>query len=267
MEEMSFADGTILSYRSAGTGIPLLLLHAPLIGHVNFVAQKPLEDRFRLIIPDLPGHGASSSLSEPYPLSVLARKLCELIRRSVKEKTIVCGYSQGGSLALACLLAEPELFAGGVLVSGFSEVDDLYLHSRFYMAEAMVRLHGTRLLASSITSSHLDDPAAIQLWLEHMKKTDSDSLLRLYQAGHLYNCSSQLSAITSPLLLLYGEEDHPMQRYANKIKEHVPHAHLHYVPGVKHQIVTKAAHTFHEHLDLFAKEITTERTLILSNGR
>ncbi|MGO0059624.1 alpha/beta fold hydrolase [Brevibacillus fluminis] len=175
------------------------------------------------------------------------------------QKAIVCGYSQGGPLALECLLASPDLFAGGILVSGFSEVNELYLHTRFYMAEALTALHGIGLLARSIASSHVDDPAIQQEWMAHMESTDSSTLLHLYQAGHAADCTARLSEISSPLLLLCGEEDQRMHPYARFIEKHAPNARTVILSGVNHQIVTKVPDRFHEEVRRFAESRSVDR--------
>lgn len=253
-----------MSFRLAGNGTPLLLIHAPVIGHVNFLMQDALSDQFQLIIPDLPGHGDSSPLRKPVTLSYVAKQLCELLSQNSKQKAIVCGYSLGGPLAFECLFLAPELFAGGIVVSGYSEVNDLYLHTRFYMAEALAALHGVPILARSIASSHVDDPVVHKQWVSHMEKSDPLTMLHLYRAGHAYNCTSRLSEITLPLLLLYGQEDQPMHPYAHQITKHSRHARCVYLPGVKHQIVTKVPEAFHKEITRFAASLSHDGMLTSS---
>jgi pimeloyl-ACP methyl ester carboxylesterase len=153
----------------------------------------------------------------------------------------------------------PELFAGGILVSGFSEVNEWYLHTRFLMAEALTALHGVGLLARSIASSHVDDPVIQKQWISHMDNTDVSTLLQLYRAGHAANCTSRLSEISSPLLLLYGQEDQRMHPYAKLIEKHAPNARTLILPGVKHQIVTKVPDRFHEEVRRFAASLSWNR--------
>jgi pimeloyl-ACP methyl ester carboxylesterase len=52
-----------LFWDRAGTGEPLLLLHGIGSTHDDFVALRPrLDARYRVLAPDLPGHGRSSAL-------------------------------------------------------------------------------------------------------------------------------------------------------------------------------------------------------------
>lgn len=259
LNQITLADGHVTSFQLYGSGTPLLLIHAPAIGHVNFFAQESLSDQFQLIIPDLPGHGDSSPIHMPFSLSAIARQLCELLTCTTDQKAIVCGYSLGGSLALECLLESPELFDGGIVVSGFSEVNEWYLHTRFLMAEALTALHGVGFLARSIASSHVDDPVIQKQWISHMDNTDSSTLLHLYRAGHAANCTARLSEISSPLLLLYGQEDTRMHPYGKLIEQYAPNARTCVLPGVQHQIVTKVPDRFHNEVRRFAASLALDR--------
>lgn len=240
MEQLQLTDGAHLSYQRMGSGTPLLLIHAPGIGSVNFSYQAPLAATCELIIPDLRGHGDSSPFQTPFSLSKVADDLAALISRLGHEQVVLFGYSQGAAIALECLLRYPDLFAGAVLVSGYSEVSDVYLHTRFYLAQAMASLHGVSLLARSTASSHLTDEAEQRRWIAHGEKTDAYTLHHLYIAGHQFHCTNVLSEISQPVLLLYGEQDKPMHRYAALLAKGLPSAELHFIPGVKHQLVTRA---------------------------
>src|SRR5262245_45563603 len=59
--------------RLAGTGAPLVLLHGLLVNGEMFDPVVPLwSGRYRLIVPDLRGHGRSAALPGPYAAPRLA---------------------------------------------------------------------------------------------------------------------------------------------------------------------------------------------------
>src|SRR5262249_23610498 len=87
-------------FRIEGEGEPLLLLHGvmasgamfdPLIAH--------LRDRFRILIPDLRGHGKSGGLDGPYDVAALASDLDIVLAEARVNRCIVMGYSHGGAVA------------------------------------------------------------------------------------------------------------------------------------------------------------------------
>jgi len=257
MKYVQLSDLATMAYQSIGHGPPLVLIHAPGIGSVNFSCQLPLAKAYRLLIPDLRGHGESSPAREPFTLEKLAADIRAMLDAEHVEQASICGYSQGGSIALECLLAYPERFNGAILVSSFSEVNDLYLHARFFLAEALSSMQGAKWLAHSTAHSHLEDPHEQKRWIVHAEKTDGFSLHQMYLAGHHYSCTDKLHTITSPVMLVYGEDDRAMHSYAHLLHQKLPHAQLHLIPGVKHQVITKTPAAFHKLCDSFLSSLTS----------
>ena len=66
--QLAVADAR-LAVHTAGSGIPLVLLHAFPLDHSMWVLQEPLAEQVRLIVPDLRGFGASD---EALPESIAA---------------------------------------------------------------------------------------------------------------------------------------------------------------------------------------------------
>jgi pimeloyl-ACP methyl ester carboxylesterase len=63
-------------YKVTGNGEPLLLLHGLMVtGAIFDPLVVLLQSNFRMIIPDLRGHGQSSDLSGPYDVSSLTADL------------------------------------------------------------------------------------------------------------------------------------------------------------------------------------------------
>lgn len=239
-------DGEQLACKLSGTGTPVLCIHAPCIGSLTFSYQNALADHFQLIVPDLPGHGESSSFGGHFSISDLAVYLDRLIQSLGIMRPFFLGYSQGASIALEYCLRHPDKVQGAILVSAFSEVKDWYLHSRFFMAQTISSLHGIPLLAKSIASSHLDDQTMRNAWIHYASQTDARCLSSLYAAGHQYSCTDRLNELRMPILLVYGKEDRQMQPYAELLASHLPHASLVQVPHTHHQVITRAASTFNQ---------------------
>ncbi|MFS0554568.1 alpha/beta fold hydrolase [Brevibacillus sp. 179-C9.3 HS] len=248
-------DGKQFAFHMSGKGTPLVCIHAPCIGSINFVYQQSLTDTYQLIVPDLPGHGDTSPMEKPFSIGELAEQLHKLIPSLGIERPFIMGYSQGASIALEYCLRYPDHVRGAILVSAFSEVHDLYLHGRFLMARALSMVNGVPLLARSIASSHIDDQEMRTQWIQHASKTDSASLKYLYAAGHRYQCTERLGNIQLPILLAYGKQDQRMHPYAQMLTMRLPNAQLVMIPNVKHQIITKAASDFNQLCRTFMQEM------------
>ncbi len=98
---------------------PVLLLHGFLGQGTDFdpVALR-LESAFRLLAPDLPGHGRALGLPPAaYTMDGAADALVALLDASEVEQAALVGYSMGGRLALHFALRHPARVARVVLLS------------------------------------------------------------------------------------------------------------------------------------------------------
>ena len=103
------ADGARLAYRELGEGRPLILIHG-YMGNSTFMIDGGLAGRmagrgYRVILPDLRGHGASARPHEPaaYPPDVLADDGLALIGHLGLTSYALGGYSLGGRTTIRML--------------------------------------------------------------------------------------------------------------------------------------------------------------------
>jgi 3-oxoadipate enol-lactonase len=104
--------GAVIRTFEGGEGPPLLLVHGFGGAAWNFAELAPLLPGRRLIIPDLPGHGASSPLPAP-TLTGFADVLAGLLEGPVD----VLGHSLGGVVALRLAERHPALVRRLVLAA------------------------------------------------------------------------------------------------------------------------------------------------------
>lgn len=95
-------------YRIEGEGEPLLLLHGVMVSGKMF---DPLIDllrnRFRMLVPDLRGHGNSGHLDGPYDVPALTSDLDVVMAEAKFGRTAVMGYSHGGAVAQQLAYTRP----------------------------------------------------------------------------------------------------------------------------------------------------------------
>ena len=95
-------------YESNDVGTPVFLIHGNSLSSAVFIKQlnSPLLKNYRLIAPDLPGHGNSPRSSDPdvdYQLPNLIATLVEFINSFNFEEYFLYGNSLGGHLLINCL--------------------------------------------------------------------------------------------------------------------------------------------------------------------
>src|SRR5947207_4632753 len=89
-------------WRVFGRGEPLVLLHGGTGSWLHWVRNiEPLARDFRVLVPDLPGSGESTSPPPPISADGIARSIGSGIASIIGEKTRFCiaGFSMGGFIA------------------------------------------------------------------------------------------------------------------------------------------------------------------------
>lgn len=116
MKTLRTSTGTHLAYRDQGQGTPILLIHGWGVSGELFDQQlQGLAQHFRIVVPDLPGHGASGGFHEDDPFTSLADSLAELIVQLELEPVCLVGWSLGAMVAWDLILRHPELGISGLV--------------------------------------------------------------------------------------------------------------------------------------------------------
>ena len=98
-----------LHYQDEGSGEPLVLLHSGGMTGAEWAPQLPaLARRFRVIVPDQPGHGSSPMVAERLTIGDCGRAVLALLDELEVHKAAFCGSSMGGATALWLTLNAPQ---------------------------------------------------------------------------------------------------------------------------------------------------------------
>ena len=220
-------DGVELAWREIGDGQPAVLLHG-LMGSGTLMADSRLAlvlaDRgYRVILPDLRGHGDSGRPHDPacYPPDVLADDGLALIDHLGLVDYHLGGYSLGAKLVLRLLArgARPTraVAAGQGLDALDAETDrtDGYRRLLAAMANGDTFEPGSREegFAGWITQTGAD-PRAIGLLLDSFVATPQDALRQ----------------VPTPTLVVVGDGD-SRGASAGELTAFLPNGQLVVVPG------------------------------------
>lgn len=101
-------DGIRLHVAEAGDGPAMVLLHGLTATHYNWEHTiAAFADRWRVIAPDLPGHGRSAKPDAPYTIDFYAGVVRSLGRALGVQDAVVIGNSLGGQIAIELALSYP----------------------------------------------------------------------------------------------------------------------------------------------------------------
>lgn len=200
-------DGTTLAYRELGEGRPLVLVHGYFsTGYVNWVkyghARRLAEAGYRVVMPDLRGHGESDKPHDPaaYPPDVLADDGFALLDHlglagPDAPGHDLGGYSLGARTVLRMLVrgARPDrVVLGGMGLERMLDLGPGIAHYRRVLEGFGSFRHGDpEFMAQAFLKTVGGDPEALLKVIEASVPTDADDI----------------AAVDVPTLVLLGEED------------------------------------------------------------
>ncbi|HEY7966527.1 MAG TPA: alpha/beta hydrolase [Solirubrobacteraceae bacterium] len=111
------SDGARVAYREAGSGPPLALLHSAMLSHKEFEPiVEALEDRFRVVLPDLPLHGDSEERPRhPYTQDWFAEVMAGFSQEVLGPRPFIGGHGLGAEIVLH-MLARGDIAPGALIL-------------------------------------------------------------------------------------------------------------------------------------------------------
>lgn len=119
-------SGRTVAYDDAGSGRPLVLLHAyPLSREMWRPQIEALSKDFRVLAPDLPGFGGTAGFVDEPSVDGMAIAVAEFLdAHSITEPIALGGLSMGGYVALAFARRYPDRLRALILADTRAEPDD-----------------------------------------------------------------------------------------------------------------------------------------------
>lgn len=230
-----------IAYEDIGNGEPILFIHPPGMGRKVFYEQKPLSKHFRLIIPDLVGHGDSSyDGSSEITIKRFTEDLIELMDHLQLSSAVILGYSAGGSIAQYMSFKYPSRVKALILLGGFPIVDNFSLTSEHLLGMYVVK-KSKKFLSNVLSISHTKDQNYRKILKEHMYKSDKNVWLKFYFESFRFNCKKEVLEINAPVLLLYGSKSNAINTNIKFYKRALFKKEIYVIKGAPHQLPTLAA--------------------------
>jgi len=215
------SSGVQLAYRDSGSGRPIVLVHGWGVSGALFAPQVDgLAGTYRVIVPDLPGHGASSPFPEDCSFSCLADCLAELISELKPGPVTLVGWSMGAMVSwdllrryrqldiagLATVDMVPRLLNGPDWSYGLREGEDHHVFDRHLKLMRSDWPAFTDMFMSRIFSG--DDGEAKAGLLARAKKValenDPESMARIWTEMVEQDFNKELPRLDLPALVISG---------------------------------------------------------------
>jgi len=224
-EQTVAVNGMQMFVRTAGSGEPLLLLHS---GTQSGEMWRPFEDalgaHYRLIIPDLRGHGRSTNPEGPLTTARFADDVVALLDHQGIRRCRAIGASAGGMTLLHLAATRPERLEAMVVVGVGT---DLPAACRQILAPTSV--DGLSEAAwQRLRARHRHGDEQIRALYDWVAGLAEDT-------GDMKFTQEQLAGIAAPTLIVHGDRDYCFPAsMAWDIHQAVPTSYLWVVPNGSH---------------------------------
>jgi len=231
------ANGAKIYYEEYGAGEPLILIHGgTLTGRANWEAYIPaFSSHFRLIILDSRGHGRTDNPSGELSYRQMADDMAAFCQALALEKPLICGYSDGGQIALELGMRYPQLAKELIVAAAsyrFSEAYFEAFEALGFERPGEVNLERTQQVWPRLVT--LCQQVHTEVYGPEYWRTLLKQLSRMWLTP-LEHTEEDLKKITVPTLILLGDRDRFFSvEQAVEMYRMIPNAELAVAPNSGH---------------------------------
>ncbi|WP_458187787.1 alpha/beta fold hydrolase [Haladaptatus sp. NG-WS-4] len=237
-------------YKRRGEGPPVVFVHAAIVDHSMWNPQvDTLSDDYTTVTYDVRGHGRTGGSSEPeYTVERYVEDLHGLVTALNLARPVLCGLSLGGLVAKTYAARYPDQVAGVVLADTFTP--NILTRGEWFLRRVAlnslippVRLVGYERVEKAnvwLTERFFRGSSGDYEKVERIRgtgpKMSTDEFAKVIRSmTRFHDMSVDLSAITAPTLVLYGENELPFIKcHAAELGAHVPNVQIDEVPNAGH---------------------------------
>jgi len=227
------ANGVNFHYEVHGDGKPLLLLHAgTLSGKMWQPYLAAFAEHYRVITPDMRGHGRSDNPKGAMTYRQLADEIVAFIRALDLRKPLIGGFSDGGQVALEIGMRHPDLAQALIVGGAWFKFTATY---RAWVCDALGDEGAPEVDTARFVQNHPDWAA----WLAQIYGPDGWKPLLVHikrmWATPLNYAPEGFAQVAAPTLVLIGDRDELVSvEEATEMFRLLPRAKLAVVPGAVH---------------------------------
>jgi pimeloyl-ACP methyl ester carboxylesterase len=233
-------------YEVHGDGPPVVLLHPFPANHELWLpAAQPLTMRYRVILPDLRGHGASEAGEGSATMEKHAADLVRVLDDAQVGRAAFAGVSIGGYVLFEFWRRYRGRVASLALIDTKAPSDNDQARANRLQSAADVLEEGVEPFIDSLVPKLLGEttrrtrPDLVEAARKQMLKMSPQDI-NVVQRGMAERPDSvpTLKTINVPTLVVVGDEDTATpSAEAEVIRQNIPNAQLHTIPRAGHYAV------------------------------
>jgi pimeloyl-ACP methyl ester carboxylesterase len=256
-------NGNTIHYEERGQGLPVVLIHGfPLDGRTWEAQLAALSDRWRVIVPDLPGFG-QSRLARPFTIESLAHDLHELLVRISALPCVLGGLSMGGYVSFAFVAEFLKDLKGLILVDTKCEADTpegkqnrlkMIQTAKAGGAKAVADQMMPKMISPAVAQSRPQVPRCLRQIMEsvHVATIERASLAMKDRRDY----TGELPFMAVPTLIVVGHDDaFAPPAVAQAMQRQLPKARLSIIPNAGHMAPMEQPEAVNEAMRAFLLSI------------
>jgi len=176
--------------------------------------MEALKDNYRVIAYDIRGHGKTDVGTLDFSIDLFVKDLLGFMDALKIEKTIICGLSMGGYIALNAIQNHPERFTALILCDTNCTADTPEAKEKRMNTIQSIKENGVEKLANDLLpnlfapESFTTSSEEIVAVKEMIVNTTKESLYKSLNAlANRKETCSKLAEIKVPVLILVGKDD------------------------------------------------------------
>ena len=256
--------GIEMAYDDTGSGPAVVLLHGYPFNRSMWREQtEALSASYRVITPDLRGHGETTATDEPATMDEMARDVAALMDELNIHRAAVGGLSMGGYVALAFYRRFPLRVRALILADTRSQADTEEARrtreqqARKALKEGMSGIVETSLPKALAPATIKERPKVVARVREMIRKTRPEgAAAALRGMAARIDQSDFLPSIFAPTLIIVGSEDEltPV-RDAEFMRREIRGSRLEIIDGAAHVSNIENPAQFNRALKSFLDEL------------
>ncbi len=204
-----------LSYDDVAEGTPIIFLHGYPFDKTMWQPQFDfLESSHRLIACDIRGFGKSTDEVSAFSMDLFADDLIAFMDKLNLDKTILCGLSMGGFVALNAMQRFPERFEALILCDTQCIADTSEVKEKRFKTIEEIEVDGTAKFTEAFINNvfcqdSLTDKTDLVDQLRSVVASNSEHTIKrgLIALAERSETCATLNAIIIPTLIMCGRKD------------------------------------------------------------